>query len=570
MPTRWMVRAEGVNFTTTLADTEDLSITRGASLALLQIGTYVEEVLRSCAGTAKVEKVFSGASQCLYQVELPTPESDFPIRLKAQAAALLADQRANRKRKPEISPPFTHLCLLVDAAPLNDDSKKGREMASIHAEALNRGAQLRNWSLPPIGRKAPTNRLDPFDRLRPALAEVTLPAGKIGDAGPLVPVRTSEDKNSETVSAAPSSIERRAFGREQRRAFYVEELKDSSEDRGDNFTLPEGLTFTDSLQAIASAPFPVSGSGEGIPLSAQDKVAVIYCDGNAFGSALEKAGPKAFSRKLKAYRREFLAAVLNWYAKGHASPCRDAFSIRTDREIQLRLETLLWGGDEFIFVVPSWLASEFVRGFFEISKDWEIEGQRLTHALGIVIAGVKTPIRLMRARAEEIANLAKDAGLRTQNTATFEVFESLAPPDLSIRNTREGLFGISGEDEQKSLSRSLAYPGSCFSEAVDMMTTLKDGARDRDPFPRTQLYAALQAALETGGLTSTEANERAAAELRTYIDRMGESKGLTLDQLAPPSASSETGLAVNLARLVTLWDFVGFDFGSRLTFGKEA
>lgn len=586
--TRWLVRAEGVNFANTLSDTEDLSIIRGASLALLRIDRFVEAAIASIPG-ATASLLFSGASQCLIEVRLAAPEASFGAYLERAVADLLRRLRqAGTKADPAhpragLDEPFEHLSLVVDAEPHFDADDRAPVVARL--EARNRSRQQRDWSLPPPGpvslADAPDNACDPFDRVRPAQVSIDLPKDKVDMSPALVDASTRPD-GGQRVRVSASSKARRAFGRTQRKAFYGDELAAEGLDA----PFPASVSVTDSLEEIVEKPHPTRRDGSVLPVSLRNKVAVIYADGNAFGKIREHVALDAFSATLTRRRREFLAEILCWYLGELKGPDWSGFatpSLKTGDEPgvekALRLETLLWGGDEFIFVVPAWLAVPFVERFLAQSAGWEIEDKalaeagvsgRLTHSLGVVIANAKTPIRLLRTRAQDIADRAKAAGYRDRSTATFEIFESIAPPDVTIAGTRANQYGLgvvpadAREAAQDTVTKALALPGDRFSDLVARIVTLKDGdpAQDLPGFPRSQLYGALRAAQATGSLVTEAADRAVTAHFSEYLDRFGKQKGLTLEALRLPATEADgRGAALDLALLVQLWDYVGLDIG---------
>ena len=71
----------------------------------------------------------------------------------------------------------------------------------------------------------------------------------------------------------------------------------------------------------------------------------------------------------------------------------------------IRLETLLWGGDELTFVAPAWLGFELLQNFYQtVEMKLKGEKQAFTHAAGIVFCHAKSPIRLMRQLANALAD----------------------------------------------------------------------------------------------------------------------------------------------------------------------
>jgi hypothetical protein len=109
------------------------------------------------------------------------------------------------------------------------------------------------------------------------------------------------------------------------------------------------------------------------------KMAVIYLDGNGFGKlqnelCLTQADQERFDETVRGYRRKMLKALIH---KMESEP-EDWFT--SDAEKKFRLETLLWGGDEIIRVVPSWQGWRTLAFFYEQSKEWNFDEHHLSHA----------------------------------------------------------------------------------------------------------------------------------------------------------------------------------------------
>lgn len=637
----WIVRAEGVNFDATLTDTEDLSIRRGASLALLRIEDHVAAVLWDVLPVEIVPETpfFAGASQCVFEITGPLPFGDLGRRLQAASEARLRNLRAGQSREAGDktgTAPFQHLCLVIDAVKQEGAGEAAQQVAIAQAEAKNRTRQMQNWSLPPIGRFQPDcNRLDRFDRLRPGVAHLYAPLGKSGvdpdapnaEAPPLLaPVEQNRERKLEVLAVSASSKARREFGSDLRRSLYERELfganatdKTSADPKAAwaaDKTL-DRISVTDSLEELVQDAPEKLASGEALPVSLASKIAVIYADGNSFGAVRERVGTARFSASLKEKRRVLLDRLVRWFAQNHASApaCSDQaastpFAIKSpdrkvnaDVDFNLRLETLLWGGDEFTFVVPAWLAMEVLGLIVAETVGWEIDGHRLTHSVGAVFANRKVPIRILHDRAREIADIAKEAGLRKHDTVTIEAFESIAPPELSIKRTRAAQFGplsASGEPDPTSgraaiptheeLARMLALPSANWPELTARFGLLKNGIEGskKNGFARSQLYKALQSAWARGGLfrpppdadTETGADtERPEEIMAAYFGGYGAGSGYEPTDLELPSVfddghgkgvSGERALSIDLVLLTQLWDYTALGFAKAGAPDEEA
>jgi hypothetical protein len=188
----------------------------------------------------------------------------------------------------------------------------------------------------------------------------------------------------------------------------------------------------------------------------------------------------------------------------------------------------------------------------------------LTHAVGVAVAHYKTPIRQLKQIAAEVANQAKDACLRDRNSATFEIFESLAPPDTGIEAARRRIF----QRADAELARWLAIPGAEFTEFERCLRVLKSGGDDG--FPRSQLYDALRSIRRKGGSLTDEAGEQAACgHLAAYRTRAGGAgKAALLEAHLPPDWQphdrwAARPLPMALYLISQFWDYVD-PFGTPL------
>jgi hypothetical protein len=290
-------------------------------------------------------------------------------------------------------------------------------------------------------------------------------------------------------------------------------------------------------------------------------MAVFYADGNSFGAVRQQVGVKDFSQQLKTLRATLLEKLLEWLCRnanhaGHGDFFAISEAYNGERYRGLRFETLLWGGDEVMFVLPSWLALPFAVEFDRLCQGWSIGDHTLTHAMGMVIAHHKSPIRQLTALAKALADEAKNAKFKDRNTLSIEIFESQYPPDDSkdLQAIRAALYGPTAD--ANSLAASLILP------AGDKL--LEDGFRRvkelKNTFPRSQLYAALRAARDADHPLTLAAASKAEESLQTYANRMGIDLNKALWSHCLP-AYADTGLgsrskAMDIAMICSLWDYI--------------
>ncbi|SDE65616.1 hypothetical protein SAMN05421720_109155 [Rhodospira trueperi] len=564
----WLCRVEGVNFNTTVFDTNDLSTVRGASLGLLHLDRAVTAALPEAQG------VFSGASQCAVVVDREGDEATVARELRETINAVLTDRTPvwmGMDKKAETAPPFPALTTVIDVVPLENRDKETVATALDLAEARNRTRQFRQWTLDPLEVSTDGKDVGAFEHGRPGTVEVPLPEGKgrprvlTGDEDDTLTDPENEKATTKRLSFAVAA--KRAYGRTARQDFYLDEL--GADGRALLGTGKDRLGFVDSLEDMPHADWTKSPL-KAMPQSVRNKIAVVYADGNGFGRIREQVGVEAFSTELAALRKTLLKTIITWFV-GHARGAQyhDLFLLKHKRNGHdrsgLRLETLMWGGDELLFAMPAWLALPFAAGLHAATKDWAIGGQPLSHAVGITVAHHKTPIRQLTRLAHEAADGAKAAGLKDHTTVTVDVFESLAPPDAEngLDRARDRLFGApdpsTGEAAVGEMERAclLAMPGDALATFISGLASEKQ--KDEDAaLPRSQMYAALRAArAETPCLADDAAAAAVRDALDTYAGRMG--KGALDDvfpaRLRPPSVA-ERPLGLDLALVTELWDYI--------------
>ncbi len=230
------------------------------------------------------------------------------------------------------------------------------------------------------------------------------------------------------------------------------------------------------------------------------KVAIFYADGNDFGKRqrerLKSDNPaqaqQEFDRGLRCCRSKLLTTLLQDMLDNDAlfpdMKTRSLHNVKPGEisswQKALRLETLLWGGDELMFVMPAWIGFAFVQRFFELTNSWLDINEPLTHSAGLVFCSAKTPIRITRDLARMIADdikqrTEKNGGKR--NAWDYMVLESIDyPTDLDYQRFLHKRYG-----EQITPYRPICIPGekSNWTSIYPCITRLI-----RKVLPTRQLY----------------------------------------------------------------------------------
>lgn len=403
---------EGVNFSATLFDTNDISTIRGSSLALLRMADSVAESLLPMATASHTLTVLTrGAS--VFELAIDGQED---AALPALLDALLA--RARAVVSGFITSPeggridlarFTILTSVARADELPSDAP--RTLTALIAFARSRlrieQARTRSFAMPHPGDL-------PDWAVSRAAGDC---AAKSGLRGVVVDERGhGAERFTEHVSAGV--LERRQFGRAARRGIWIRLLADAGETALVERIHAERIDFADQLRHL----LPREGLDPITALSPaiRGKIALIHLDGNGFGGkrALLKdaASHGAFSDLLRGMQARLIAAVIGDALTEGGNGAR----LWADGDVRrVRIEPLLLGGDEMVVAVPAFCALPLLALMQchlagELSPDWvhepmDADKRRLTHAAGIVLADQKTPIRHLRDAASALVDLVKAA-----------------------------------------------------------------------------------------------------------------------------------------------------------------
>lgn len=377
------LQVEAINLDSFVYDTNDISTIRGGGLGLLlDAQTEVEGALRKLPGPPQLTVATSGASRIVWRVE--NAEQDGAIEESRKA---LAAHDALR-----------HATFAVETCL---DEGRFRE----HTEALAAKTRWNQMRSPTLAFPSLTKTADQpceDDQLRPATKEWRLPQDPNGERKVL---RLSEATHA-----------RRRRGAHARQNLYKQVL-------GSGYAFGPDA-FTDDLGTLSIDEARGNLNG---------KMAVFYADGNDFGGVQRDLchtpeDQEKFDETVQRRNKDFLRTLLD---RARADPgLNTAFGTTGSR---MRLETLLWGGDEVMFVVPAWRGLHLARIFFEamkgptfegINKEGNTDSRNLTHAAGLVFCNHKAPIARMRKLAIDLAERAKGATGRREPALAYQMLES--------------------------------------------------------------------------------------------------------------------------------------------------
>lgn len=416
----YYLRFEAVNLGNFIYDTNDLSTIRGGGLLLLDATKKVEIIIKKLDNNSKT--ITKGASWALFELETDKTIEDIKQDILSK---LNADNV------------FCHATFVVDMIEKTSDYKKDRN--SLHS--LNRWQQMQ---APSLSIPKAANAVCAFDKVRPASVK-------------------TYSKDSEVIMLSASVNERKNYGRDQK---HGEFYKDKTE---------LDLKFTSDLEELSK------DSSQGI---LNDKIAVIYLDGNKFGKiagACKKAKEQTkFDTRLREGQDAILKTLLekaqensSWIYQGN----------------KIRLETLLWGGDELLWVVPAWLGWFTLNLFFKEAEQkikftpekYPSKDGKLTFAAGLVFCHHNAPIHRVTKLAKQLADNTKGEH-ECKNLVAYQILESFDHAGTDIEEYRQQRIDKLGQ------AKDLIIAATDMEKLETYLQTLKD-----KEFPRRKSYQIIKA-----------------------------------------------------------------------------
>lgn len=469
------------NFDATVYDTDDLSITRGSSLTLLAVPKLLRTHLEGDFPGLMFDWLQSSASELMFRVVRRGKLSIQPEHFKAPDGiasgrwnAALKDLLPAIKSEPSddklrqaaekvlrefgLNPDAEQIerCAagilkksgikIAPPAPLDDQDREGLTASIREFLAKARDNWPLNLLLFGVTNHSPENGAsvkDIIGALETGLGVAQLhnmtclavPAAvqPLGEK-PVCAFTGLYASGSEPEKKRPTSDNaktRRKIGRKQKSNFYVGVLRDAlvaAAEFSGNVLVDTAVAQIRSAQDRVTEfanDFDqiVKDTPDNIPLSLRSNMCVLNMDGNQFAKTRTELADMAafsrFSRYLDILKAGMLAQVLNWIADtpGMMVEIKD----ESGTKMAARFETLLWGGDEFTFVAPSWLGWELAGVLHDAVKGWETldDGTPMCFATGMVFGPHNAPIRDLNKAAMDLTDAAKHdrASARTQVVA---------------------------------------------------------------------------------------------------------------------------------------------------------
>ncbi|MEM9943146.1 MAG: hypothetical protein AAF939_16400 [Planctomycetota bacterium] len=510
---KYLLRFEGVNLGEIIDDTDQISARRGGGLMMLDAAGSLPSMLDPAVGK-RLNEIQTGASIGLFEFESDSVEEAHSIRAAVEKVLETGALSYRDFSGKEARLPLKHGTFVVDIVKIDPEESDYNAVQRVIAKNRFRQLQQPTLSLDGIwdrGKNEPCF----YNGIRVGQSKVDLPG------------------ESDQQALSHSVRDRREYGRGARQRFYRRELG-----REDDFD----LKFTNDLQTLADAKsFGKSldqSSGQvddgfnrngrrTIPQSLNQKLAIFYVDGNGFGdlgaqilgseNGLE--GYRQWSTGLKVHHRQLLDGLLEMVQT-------DPFW-RTAKD-EIRLETLLWGGDEILWVVPAWKGWQLAKWFF--SQEHQINDRQVAYACGVVFCNAKAPIKNGIRLARELGDLAKQA---TQSHGlAYEVLESFDDVTVQLAEHRKR-FVPSGEE---SVDQLVIQPQRLV-KFWDRLIQLSQESQ----FPIRQLYRFVNAWIHSKTSEMSESRSRlidgcrdCGVNIDSYLSEWGEEVGwLHLLQIMP-------------------------------------
>ena len=518
-----LLRVEAVNFDNFISDTDDLSTVRGAGLMVLDLS---DSILAWAASLEEIDSctlVTSGASQAIVEIEAAEAEAK---ELKHKLGKYL---RLHRE--------FRYVTFVVDFV---TDAFSAESREKLLARA--RRQQMHSLRLSPAGLYADrkSDHFPPWcsvDMVRPA-------------------TRVAEKMRNEDKSAISESVSvRRSFGWNRKQDFYQAQTSWAPDNTvhaaWDLNGIGEFDTDTESI----------------LPPSARNlngKIAVVYADGNKFGSKqMEKCvdlpSQRLWDDAVQSIKREALDALLK---KAKHKDRHDPTWWNTGRakENWLRLETLMWGGDELLLVVPAWKAFETILTLFGVNRKHELFGD-LTFSVGVVFCHSNAPIQRIRRLASSLVDQVKASQEEEEDAFAYSILESYDHLGQEVIDARVSQLPYPPcEDQQRNSDRL----NQLVVQYERLEPLLRDIAWMRENFPRGSAYR-LMDVLRTDWREEEDKDKDLQKEFSRWFNRAtrdipnqdnDKAKAALARFRLKKEHQDEDTLRADWLHLVELWDYV--------------
>ena len=432
----YYLRIEGNNLDWFVNDSSDLSTIRGGSLALLAAPDGLQVYLSQIC--TRVDAIITSASIGFFEVDSThgAPEIESQVREWLNGDSVRC-----------------HATFSVSVVPKMEYATDRWDVI-----AANRWQQMQNLTqiYPELLPRTPGKAVCQLDHLRPAAYHV--------------PDVANEAKHIQGESA----YARREYGKEQKKDIFKEK-----------FGLP-----TRGKDGYAHDFDDIGGNSEHWGVL-KDKLAIFYADGNKFGLRqfpYDQTQQTAFSRNLRDLQQRAIRHLVE-KASGN--------SVWINGE-KLRMEVLLWGGDELMFVVPAWAGWAFAQDIFAcLTQDQTgFDPPSLTWAASLIFCHQKAPIQRITKLAKNLVDHVKLEVKHSGNSVIYQVLESFDDigtyPNAAYFTKRHKFLHLPVDPDP--FANPLVLPADDLAGFAQLLPAL------RLAMPRRKLIAAAQRLVNQGEL----------------------------------------------------------------------
>lgn len=477
--TSYILYVEGVNIVNAIDDTSQLSVRRGGS-QLLRLGPqWVNDFFSSLAQSRltvdKWQAITLGASKGLFFFNADSANIGSVQKQVNQLLGGTANFDSNSLYKAH-GHALRHLTFVTQLLPIVEtlercgvsistmDHKQvaPEDIDQVAFKALDNiirslcaHQQFRQptITLPTINTE--NSEVCAWDNLRPATDGVEV-------------VRGGGTKKIAKVSAATAG--RFNFGRAMKTRLLGEILDDQ-----------QSPPVVGDINRLASSQY-IDQSNQSSQLAdlgfTAEKVAVFYADGNQFGKIFAQCDSieslRHVTQQLADQRRNFLRALCDelqhnpyghthtWVKEGDNHCLKEA----------LRLEILLWGGDEITLVLPAWFGIRAAELFYQHAQATSLDlgnGKQVpfSYASGLVFAQSNTAVNRLETVCKDLAELVKAQKYSLKADATpleksqalngfaYAVFESVDFPTEPVAKYIARHHGLKNELQQILLNAAI-------------------------------------------------------------------------------------------------------------------
>ena len=374
MTKKYFLQVEAVNIQSFVYDTNDISTIRGGSYVLMDT---IKNQLVPWLAKKNFIPIATEASQGLFSFEDGDNVDEVRQRVTAEVMTYLVTSTER------------HASFQVAVEPDEGDFPEILQ----RLQARIRRQQLRWPTVPPPQFEA-TEQEGYLDGWRPGVVDYRV------------------DPNVKGVKISRATDFRRRKGRAIKHQIFEETSGKKSVENDEEWLIARDLTLLaqDSTKGILDG-----------------KVAFLHVDGNGFGAIRYRhcTTPEqrtAFDKRVQDdIRKPFLRALLTRALNDRDFQTRDAKG-----RLALRLEVLLWGGDEMTLIVPAWKGLEVLELFYQQAQGKMFEGEPLTHRGAIIFCHHNAPILLIKRLAEALLERTKEdiAQVDERDAAHYLILES--------------------------------------------------------------------------------------------------------------------------------------------------